>query len=180
MNIFVCGGVAPNMNKKFLVGIDRLAKKLVEAGHSVTCVGAKTGAIGAMYNAYKKLGGRIVIMIPDCYTDDAVGMNTESVLLPNLYSMQQFALRNSQATIFLPGGNGTIAELFMTIDNVKSGFDKDPILLFNINGFYSSFKTLEEELIKVGVVEPSQNEMVYLCDTPTQIIKTLSKFDSKK
>lgn len=180
MNIFICGGVNKGMDKKYLKGIDTLAKKLVEAGHSITCVGATTGAIGAMYNSYKKLGGRVLIMVPDCYTQDAVGIDNQIISLPNLYSMQQFALKNSQATIFLPGGNGTIAELFMTIDNVKSGFDTDPIILFNISKFYSPFTALEQELIKIGLVEPSQNDKVFLCDTPGKIVKLLSTFEKKQ
>lgn len=179
MNIFVCGGVSPNIKEKYLKGIDELAKFLVEHGHTITCVGAKTGAIGRIYSAYKNNGGTAILMVPDCYTSDALGMDSPMVAMPNLYSMQQFALKNSKATIILPGGNGTLAELYMTIDNVKSGFDTDPIIIFNINGFYDGFKLVEKGLIEAGVVEKSQDDNVYICNTPEEIMKYISKFDKK-
>jgi len=175
MNIFVCGGVSPKIKKKFLEGIDTLAKFLVEHGHTITCVGAKTGAIGEIYASVKKYGGQALLMVPDCYENDAFGMDNQMVAMPNLYSMQQFALKNSKATIVLPGGNGTLAELYMTIDNVKSGFDTDPIILFNINGFYDGFKLVEKGLIDAGVVDKSQDDKVFVCNTPEEIMKIISK-----
>ena len=175
MNIFVCGGVSPKIKKEYLVGIDELAKFLVEHGHTITCVGAKTGAIGEIYSAYKKYKGQALLMVPDCYASDAFGMENQMVAMPNLYSMQQFALKNSKATIILPGGNGTLAELYMTIDNVKSGFDTDPIIIFNINGFYDGFKLVEKGLIEAGVLDKSQDDKVFVCNSPAEIMKILSK-----
>ena len=179
MNIFVCGGVSPKIKKKFLEGIDTLAQFLAEHGHTITCVGANTGAIGEIYKHFKKAGGLALLMVPDCYENDAFGMENQMVAMPNLYSMQQFALKNSKATIVLPGGNGTLAELYMTIDNVKSGFDTDPIILFNINGFYDGFKLVEKGLIDAGVVDKNQDDNVYICNTPEEIMKYISKFDKK-
>ena len=158
MNIFVCGGVSPKMKERYLVGIKDLAIFLAEHGHTITCVGSSTGAIGTMYNAFKDAGGRALLMVPDCYATESFGMDSQMVAMPNLYSMQQFALKNSGATIVLPGGNGTLAELYMTIDNVKSGFDTDPIILFNINGFFDGFKIVEQGLIEAGVLTAGQNE----------------------
>lgn len=175
MNIFVCGGVSPKVKKKYLKGIDTLAELLAKNGHTIVCVGAKTGPIGEMYNNFKKAGGVALLMVPDCYTTDALGMDNQMVAMPNLYSLQQFALKNSKATIVLPGGNGTLAELYMTIDNVKSGFDTDPIIVFNINGFYEPFINAQHLMIEAGVTNPEQNEKVSICNTPQEIIKELSK-----
>ncbi|MBQ8468477.1 MAG: LOG family protein [Clostridia bacterium] len=180
MNIFICGGVSPKMKEKFLEGISDLAVFLAEHGHTITCVGSNTGAIGRMYNSFKEAGGQALLMVPDCYAAEAAGMKGQMVSMPNLYSMQQFALKNSKATIILPGGNGTLAELYMTLDNVKAGFDTDPIILFNINGFYDGFKLVEQGLVEAGVLNTSQNENVFVCKTPEEIMKIISKRNVKK
>ena len=180
MNIFVCGGVSPKMKRKYLKGISTLAELLAQHGHTITCVGSTGGAIGEMYNSFKKAGGQALLMVPDCYATEAFGIENQMVAMPNLYSMQQFALKNSGATIVLPGGNGTLAELYMTLDNIKSGFDADPIIIFNINGFYDFFKIIEEKFLDAGVLNMSQNEMVSICKTPEEVMKIISKRPNKQ
>lgn len=176
MQIFVCGGVDENIKPKYLEGISELAIELIKLGHSVVCVGAQTGAIGELYNTYLQNNGSINVLVPDCYVDDAKNIMPSSITsVKNLYELQQTALKNSDATIILPGGNGTLAEMYMSIDNIKAGFDTDPILIFNINGFYDIIKDINKHLMQSGVMRKFQNENFVFCSTPKEILKELKK-----
>ena len=176
MRIFVCGGVDTDMDKKYKEGIKELAKGLVAAGHSIILVGAKTGAIGEIYNTYTALGGIVDLIVPECYASDANDMTGRCVVnVPNLYVLQQIGLKNSDATIVLPGGNGTVAEMYMCSDNVKAGFDKDPIYVFNINGYYNLVKQMHDFMVKAKTMNPSQKKYLTFCDTHQEILKHLGK-----
>lgn len=176
MRIFICGGVDADMKKQYKQGIKELAEGLIAAGHSIILVGAKTGAIGEIYNTYTKLGGIVDLMVPECYAKDADNMTSRSIInVPNLYFMQQIGLKNSDATIILPGGNGTLAEMYMCADNNKAGFDTDPIYVFNINGYYSLAKQMHDFMIKAGTMRPFQHKYLTFCDTHQEILKHLGK-----
>lgn len=174
MRIFVCGGVDADMKKEYLVGIKELAKNLVKDGHSMICVGAKTGAIGEMYNTFMKLGGAVDLIVPECYASDAENMTGRSTInVPNLYVLQQIGLKNSDATIILPGGNGTLAEMYMCSDNHKAGFDQDPILVFNVNGYYNLVKQMHDFMIEAGTMQPFQKKYLTFCDSYKDVLKNL-------
>lgn len=172
MQIFVCGGVDADMKKEYLKGIKELAKNLVKKGHSIILVGAKTGPIGEIYNTFISLGGTVDLIVPECYASDADNMVGRSIInVPNLYVLQQIGLKNSDATIVLPGGNGTIAEMYMCADNNKAGFDKDPIYVFNINGYYNLVKQMHNFMVETGAMKPFQKKYLTFCDTYQDILK---------
>lgn len=171
MKIFICGGVDKNADEKYLENIDKLAKELVKLGHSIILVGAKTGAIGKMYNTVLALGGHIDLIVPKCYANDAKNMTADNIIqVETLYMLQQTGLRASDATIILPGGNGTVAEMYMCADNVKAGFDTDPIYVFNINGYYELVKKMHYFMIEAGTMTPAQHKYLTFCDTYQEII----------
>lgn len=174
MRYFICGGVDQDIKKEYRKGIKELAKSLVKRGDSIILVGAKTGAIGDMYNTFISLGGNVDLMVPECYASDADNMTARSTInVTNLYMLQQVGLKNSDATIILPGGNGTLAELYMLTDNVKAGFDKDPIILFNINGFYNKVKEMNEYLLTTGAMKPFQADNFTFAETYKDVLKIL-------
>lgn len=176
MRIFVCGGVDANTKKQYLKGIKELATGLVEAGHEIILVGAKTGAIGEIYNTFMKLGGKVDIIVPECYASDADNMQSRGmIMVPNLYVLQQVGLKSSQATIILPGGNGTMAEMYMCADNNKAGFDKDPIYVFNVGGYYDLCKQMHDFMIEAGTMKPFQHKYLTFCDTYQEILNHIGK-----
>lgn len=175
MRIFICGGVDKDTNSKYLQNIDKLAEELVKNNHSIILVGAKTGAIGKMYNTVSNLGGHIDIIVPECYASDATNMTADNIIkVENLYMLQQTGLKQSDATIILPGGNGTVAEMYMCSDNVKAGFDTDPIYVFNINGYYDMVKKMHNFMVDAGTMKPSQHKYLTFCDSYKEIVNHLN------
>lgn len=174
MRIFVCGGVDTDLKKKYLKGIKELALELIKRGHSIILVGAKTGAIGEMYNTYINNNGVVDLMVPECYASDATDMTARNTInVTNLYMLQQVGLKNSDATIILPGGNGTLAELYMLTDNIKAGFDRDPILLYNINGYYQKINEMNDFLISAGAMKPFQKDFFTFCNDYKTVLNIL-------
>lgn len=180
MRIFICGSANKDLKKQYKEGINELAQGLLKRKHSIMHVGSKVGAIGEIYKAYSKNNGIIDIVVPDCYKDEAEKMDCRSVInVPNLFMLQQIALKNTDATIVLPGGNGTLAELYMLTDNIKAGFDTDPIILFNINGFYDFVIKNNEFLMTTGALKQFQKDNLIVCNTYTEVLAQLDKFNKK-
>ena len=181
MKVLVCGSVDKNLKKEYLEGIDKIAQNLVENGDGTLSVGATTGSIGAMYNNMKKLDGHIDLIVPAPYADDAKGMTANSILIVDtLFMLQQVALRNSDVTIILPGGNGTLAELYMITDSIKSKFDTDLVIIYNINGYYNKLKEMNDFMLEAGSLQKDQYQFFNWCDTAEEVIALLNNIRAKK
>ena len=176
MKIFVCGTVDHHIKPMFLEGIDLIAKDIVKHNDGIICVGAKTGSIGEMYKNVIDGDGFVDVIVPTPYADESEGMIANSIIkVDTLFMLQQIALRNSEATIILPGGNGTLAELYMITDSIKSKFDTDKVIIYNINGFYKHLKYMNEFMIRAGTLQPDQYNYFTWCNTAEEVIEELNK-----
>ena len=181
MKFFICGTVDKNLKKKYYDGVDKIAKNLADNNDGIMCVGAATGSIGAMYNNMSKLKGRIDLIVPTPYKDEAEGMVANSVTaVDTLFLLQQVALRNTDATIVLPGGNGTLAELYMITDSIKSKFDTDNVIIYNVHGFYDNLKKMNDFMMEAGALQQYQYDFFNWCDTPEQVIDAIEKIRIEK
>ncbi len=181
MKIFICGSVDKNLKKKYLEGIDKIAEHIAANGDGTLSVGATTGSIGAMYNKMKKLDGHIDLIVPAPYVHEAEGMTANSITaVDTLFMLQQIALRNTDATIVLPGGNGTLAELYMITDSIKSKFDTDKVIIYNIHGFYNHLKDMNDFMLKEGTLQQYQYDFFTWCDTAEEVIAELEKVRAAK
>lgn len=176
MKIFVCGSVNVEINPKYLEGIDKIGQDIVAHNDGVICVGSKTGSIGAMYNEVIAGDGFVDIIVPAAYAHEAEGMIANSITrVDTLYMLQQVALRNTSVTIVLPGGNGTLAELYMITDSIKSKFSTDKVLVYNINGFYDKIKEMNDFMLEAGVLKKDQAEYFTWCNNADDVIRELRK-----
>lgn len=176
MKVFVCGSVDARIKPQYLEGIDKIATDILDHNDGVVCVGAQTGSIGAMYSKIIEGDGFVDIIVPAPYAHEAQGMIANSITaVDTLFMLQQVALRNTDVTIVLPGGNGTLAELFMITDSIKSKFDTDEVIVYNINGFYNHIKDMNDFMLEAGVLNETQYDFFTWCNTPEEVIAVLEK-----
>jgi len=176
MKVFICGSVDPRIKPEYLEGIDKIAEHLLANNDGVMCVGAKTGSVGAMYNKMIEGDGFVDIIVPAPYAHEAAGMIANSITqVETLFMLQQVALKNTNATVVLPGGNGTLAELYMITDSIKSGFDTDKVIVYNVNGFYQKIKEMNDFMLEAGVLNERQAKFFTWCNTAEEVIAELDK-----
>lgn len=176
MKVFVCGSVDARIKPQYLEGIDKIAENLLEHNDGVVCVGAQTGSIGAMYSKMIEGDGFVDIIVPTPYAHEAQGMIANSITaVDTLFMLQQVALRNTEITLVLPGGNGTLAELFMITDSIKSKFDTDEVIIYNINGFYNHIKDMNDFMLDAGVLNEFQYGFFTWCNTPEEVVEVINR-----
>lgn len=176
MKIFICGSANPRINPKYLEGINEIADFMLSKNIGIICVSSSFGSIAEMYNNYEKNKGQVDLIQPRPYAHEIGNMKGDTITqVENLYSLQQIALKDSDATLVLPGGNGTLAELYMITDGIKSKFDTDPVIIYNCNGFYDKVKEMNDFLMEAGVMEKYQYNYFNFCNTPQEVIKALKK-----
>ena len=81
--------------------------------------------------------------------------------------------RISDGFIVLPGGFGTMDEMFEILSGGQLGFHKKPLVVLNINGFYNHLKAQLEFMVGQKMLLPQHAAMVQFADTPTEVIDKL-------
>ena len=85
----------------------------------------------------------------------------------------------SDAIISLPGGVGTWEELFEALAWNQLGFYSKPIILFNVDGYYSSLYNFSKEAVKEGFLPRTTFEEFFISDDLEIIFDFISKFKKK-
>src|SRR6516162_8367977 len=122
----------------YLDAASRLGNSLARAGISVVYGGSSLGSMGRMAAAALEAGGRVTGVLPRFMDELEWGHRslTELRLVNDMHERKRLMLELSDAVVALPGGCGTLEELFEAITWKRLGLYFGPVVLVNVNGFY--------------------------------------------
>lgn len=152
----------------FLSSKDDLPEEYKQAAHDVgeligstgrTLVygGARKGLMEILAKSVKQSGGRVFGMIPDIIAQrkqesDCVDVTFRCVDLSDRKAMMS---RESDVIIALPGGIGTLDEVFTVMANTVIGIERKPIIFFNVNGCWNTAIALLKDLADQRLISDS-------------------------
>jgi len=86
--------------------------------------------------------------------------------------------RISDGFVVLPGGFGTMDEMFEILSGGQLGFHKKPLVVLNINGFYNHLKAQLDFMVGQKMLLPQHASMVQFADTPAEAIDKLFDYQA--
>jgi uncharacterized protein (TIGR00730 family) len=115
-----------------------VGRTLARRGIGVVYGGGHVGLMGAVADAAMEAGGTVVGVIPTFMTHKELAHDriTELVMVRDMHERKMVMHQRSQAVIALPGGFGTMDELFELLTWRQLGLHAKPMGLLNVNGFY--------------------------------------------
>ncbi|KAB7616245.1 TIGR00730 family Rossman fold protein [Amylibacter sp. SFDW26] len=120
------------------------------------------GLMGKVANAAQDAGGDILGVIPEHLVKWEVGKIdlTQYIVTENMHERKKVMFMNSDAIITLPGGPGSLDELFEVLTWAQLGQHEKPIYLLNVAGYWDPLITLIEHQIAHGFAAPSFREFL--------------------
>ncbi len=117
-----------------------LGRLLAQAGCTVVYGGGRAGSMGALAEGALAAGGRIVGVIPRFMVDLEWGHDdlTELHVVEDMRTRKHEMLTRASAVVALPGGTGTLEELFEAITLKRLGLFLGPIVIVNVRGYYDA------------------------------------------
>lgn len=144
------------------------------AGHGTTLVfgGGRVGLMGAAADAALAGGGKVVGVIPDFLKDKELAHPgaTEMLVVPNMHVRKKTMFERSDAFCILPGGVGTMDELFEIITWRQLHLHNKPIIIVNVTGYWSQLLTLLDRMIAEGFAHPGHDALVTVVDRAESVI----------
>lgn len=156
-----------------------LGRGLAQAGMTLIYGGGNVGLMGEIADAAVALQGRVEGIIPDALLAREVGKRdiAELVITQTMFERKEVMLQRADAFVCLPGGLGTLDELFEVVTLRQLSYHDKPILLVDIAGFWQPFITLYDRVIEEGFAASSTRSLFQV--TP-DVEATLSALRGEK
>jgi len=159
----------------YLEAAARLGRALAEAGIGVVYGGSSLGSMGRMAAAALEAGGKVTGILPR-FMDELEWGNralTELRIVDDMHERKRLMLELSDAVIALPGGCGTLEELFEAITWKRLGLYFGPVLLVNVNRFYDPCLELLNRTVDEGFMNEKHRAMWTVVERPEDVVEAL-------
>ena len=136
--ICVYCGSSPGKNPAYSIAAKALAKALCERNIGLVYGGAAVGVMGTIANAVLEAGGEAIGVIPKSLAVKEVAHEnlTQLHVVASMHERKAMMADLSDGFIALPGGWGTLEEIFEILTWAQLGFHDKPCALLNIEGYY--------------------------------------------
>ena len=124
--------------------------------------GGRVGLMGIIANAVMENGGEVIGVIPQFLSTKEIEHNdiTEVIKVDTMHQRKSILFDLSDAFIAMPGGFGTMDELFEMLTWAQLGLHKKPIGLLNIDGFYDAFLTMLTTMVNKQFLRVENQQML--------------------
>ncbi|MGM0407480.1 MAG: TIGR00730 family Rossman fold protein [Bacteroidota bacterium] len=160
-----CGSSSGN-NGNYKLQAALLGKTLAQKNIELVFGGAKVGLMGAIADSVLEHNGKVFGVLPGFLKSKEIAHDrlTELLIVESMHERKTKMHELSDGVIALPGGFGTMEELFEMLTWAQLGLHKKPIGILNINGFYDPLINLLENMVEKGLLKQINRGMLIISD----------------
>jgi len=176
--VVFCGSSEGN-DTNILLAAQELGRTLAQ--HNITLVygAAKIGVMGCVAQSTLDNDGKVIGVIPDFLKLREVfhpGL-TELIITENMHERKLKMHGLSDGIITLPGGYGTLEELFEMITWAQLGLHQKPIGILNTSGFYDDLLKMLEKMVDQGFLKKENYDMLLVDDSVGGLLQKMNEYN---
>jgi uncharacterized protein (TIGR00730 family) len=159
-----------------------LAKAMVSEQIDLVYGGGNVGLMGIIADEVLSLGGKVTGVIPKALMDYEVGHHglTHLYIVKDMHERKAKMAELASGFIAMPGGIGTLEELFEALTWSQLGFHDKPIGLLNVNGFYDGLIRFVQHLVKQGFLKSQHASLMMYEDDAPALMERFKSFVPKQ
>lgn len=162
----------------YRTGARELGRALARRGIELVYGGSGSGLMGEVADgALEKAGQSVIGVMPRGLfrNERAHPRLTQMIAVEDLHQRKATMARLSDAYIALPGGYGTLEELFETISWAQLGIHQKPVGLLNLAGYYDPLLELVDHAVRSGFIPPAQRELLLVESDPEHLLDRMEE-----
>ena len=156
-----CGSATP-ADPRYIDLAQDVGRSLAERGIGVVYGGGKLGLMGALADAAIAAGGEVIGVIPQALVDAEVAHHgcTELQVVADMHTRKALFTELSDGFVTLPGGVGTMDELWEAVSWAQLGYHALPVGLLNAFGFYDQLIAFNRQMAETGFVRAAHQGII--------------------
>jgi hypothetical protein len=154
----------------------RVGRAVVRRGWGVVYGGAKVGTMGAVADAALAEGGEVYGVLPERLSAKEVAHDrlTELFVVESMHARKAMMSNLSDAFLALPGGWGTLEEVFEVLTWNQLGYVRKPVGFVNPVGFWDHLLAHADHAVKAGFLDPAHRALAYAHEDPEVVLEHLA------
>src|SRR5690606_24094010 len=178
---FYCGSRKGNSGV-YEAGARSLGKEMIRRDHSLVYGAGRVGLMGVIADEMLGAGKEVLGIIPQKLVDREVAHRgcTELIIVETMRDRKWLMAERGDAFIAMPGGIGTLEELFEIMTLNQLHYIQKPLALYNVNGYYDKLIDFLNHAMKEGFMYPEQEELLIISDDPSELLDQIDKYEARR
>ena len=174
--VVYCGANVGN-NPAYKAAAESVGRTLAEQGIGLVYGGGGVGLMGVVADAALAAGGEVIGVIPEALKALEVGHKnlTAMHVVPDMHSRKAMMLGLADAVIAMPGGFGTMDELFEALTWSQLDYHRKLCGLLNVAGYYDHLIAWIDHAVDVGLVKAVNKQLIVVDDSVDELLRGLRK-----
>ncbi|KAI5804085.1 hypothetical protein DFH27DRAFT_480993, partial [Peziza echinospora] len=175
-------GASPGI-PAIVIAANTLGSLIASENWTLLYGGGTVGIMGTVASAAIKAGGRVHGIVPGSLInkeqEGAIPDEAEygkTTVVKDMHTRKILMGKLSNAFVALPGGFGTLDELFEVTTWNQLGIHDSPIVVVNINGFYDGILQWLDKAVEFKLVSPDIREIIVVVNTPEEVIPAIKEY----
>jgi uncharacterized protein (TIGR00730 family) len=172
-----CGSATPS-DPVYIEAARDVGRTLAQRGITTVYGGGKLGLMGALADAALAEGGNVIGIIPQALVNSEVAHQgcTELHIVKNMHERKQAFTDLSDGFINLPGGVGTMDEMWEAVSWAQLGYHRKPVGILNIAGYYDHLIAFNAHMANVGFVRAAHEGILQVSDTLGELLTKMDGY----
>ena len=155
-----CGSATPADPRYVQLAAD-VGTALARQGIGVVYGGGRLGLMGAVAGSALLAGGEVIGVIPEALVrGEVANYDCELTIVADMHERKAAFTRLSDGFLVLPGGVGTMDELWEAVSWAQLGYHSKPVGILNALGFYDGLLAFNRHMADVGFVRPAHQSII--------------------
>ncbi len=176
ITVFCGSSLGNSVNYKNLAFL--LGETLAIRGITLVYGGAKIGLMGAVADGVLNKKGRVIGVLPRFLGAKEIAHDqlTEMILVETMHERKTKMNELCDGVIALPGGFGTLEELFEMLTWSQLGLHKKPIGILNLEGYYDPLIAMIQTMVEKGLLKESNQKLVLVSTTIEGLLMQMENY----
>jgi len=172
-------GSSPGARPEYAAATIELANLLAGRGIGIVYGGASVGLMGLLADTAMAASGEVVGVIPRALERREIARVdlTELHVVGSMHERKALMAELSEGFIALPGGSGTLEELFEVFTWSQLGLHRKPCSLLNVAGYYDGLAAFLDHAVQERFMRPEHRAMLLCERSPEAVLDALEAFD---
>jgi cytokinin riboside 5'-monophosphate phosphoribohydrolase len=168
------------VDERFRVAVREVAQAIGERGDELVYGGTAVGLMGVLAQAARAAGARVTGVLPRLMADRGLADEDcdELVVTDGMASRKQIMIERADAFVALPGGFGTLEELFEVLTLKQLGYHAKPIVLLDVGGFFAPLLTMFEHLYDLRFARPEYAGLYHVAPDAGSLFDHLDDYEA--
>ena len=179
MRLCVFCGSSPGLNPAYRAAAEALAGELAARGWGLVYGGGKVGMMGTVADAAIGGGCEVIGVIPKALEQKELGHTgiTRLEIVGSMHERKQRMAELADAFVALPGGLGTLEEIFETLTWAQLGIHAKPCAFLNVEGYYDPLLEFVDRAVSERYVNAEHRGMIVVERSPVSLLDRIEAYE---